>query len=240
MAKKRPFTGSRQARVGPGDSSKETMEITPKVSGRSSSPANRASRAVESFKSAANCIGPITPGMAVFAITRGQFSLIDAIAHVLDECGPNARISIWTWVLVDYEIEFLRGLMSDGRVSSGRLIIDASARKNNALIIDQWCQIFGKDSARFAMTHAKIATIEAGGMKVLLRGSMNLNHNPRFEQLDVSEGGPAFELVREIENEFQDSPYTKDGESIYAASKLSERFDASTMKAFKELKTWKR
>jgi len=210
------------------------------MSGGAGAPARRAARAIETFKSAAECIGPVTPGFAMFAITRGQFSMIDVVLHVLDQLGPGARISVWTWVLVDYEIEFFRRLIEDGRITAGRLVIDASARKNNALIVDQWCAVFGADTVRFAMTHAKMVTVEAGGLKVLLRGSMNLNHNPRFEQLDASEGGAEFDLVRGVEDELFGGPYTVDGHVIYNASKLSERFDASTLKAFKELKTWKR
>ena len=63
---------------------------------RSSSNAGRRRDAVQSFKTAADCIGPITPGMSLFAITRGQFSMIDAVMHVLDCAGP-ANVSLWTW-----------------------------------------------------------------------------------------------------------------------------------------------
>lgn len=43
----------------------------------------RRKRAVESFKSATDCIGPLEPGISLFAITRGQFSMID------DRCHPR-------------------------------------------------------------------------------------------------------------------------------------------------------
>ncbi len=51
----------------------------------------RRKRVVESSESAANCIGPIEQDMSLFAITRGQFRMIDAIFHVLHEAGPAAR-----------------------------------------------------------------------------------------------------------------------------------------------------
>lgn len=54
--------------------------------------------------------------------------------------------------------------------------------------------------ALYVRNHAKIATVTSNDRKVLLRGSMNLNFNPRFEQLDVSEGGEDYDLVREIED----------------------------------------
>ena len=63
----------------------------------------RRKRAVESFKTAADCIGTIEPGTALFAVTRGQFSMIDAILACLDQTGP-ADVSLWTWTVAEYEI----------------------------------------------------------------------------------------------------------------------------------------
>jgi hypothetical protein len=56
---------------------------------RSSSKEGRAENAVQSFKNAAETIGECTPGMSLFAITRGQWSMIDAVLHVLDQVGPG-------------------------------------------------------------------------------------------------------------------------------------------------------
>ena len=55
-------------------------------------------RVVESFESAASTIGPIEKDMSLFCITRGQFSMIDAIYHCIDSIGP-ANVSIWTWTV---------------------------------------------------------------------------------------------------------------------------------------------
>ena len=62
----------------------------------------RVKRAVESFESAAATIGPIEKDMSLFAITRGQFSMLDAILHCLHETSP-AAISLWTWTIADWE-----------------------------------------------------------------------------------------------------------------------------------------
>lgn len=74
--------------------------------GPRSAASNRRARAIESFKTARDCIGPITPGLAIFAVTRGQFSMLDAVLHVLDELGPS-RVSLWTWTIAEYEVEVL-------------------------------------------------------------------------------------------------------------------------------------
>jgi len=201
-------------------------------------PTNRATRAVESFKTAAECIGPVVPGMSLFAITRGQFSMLDAVLHVLDQVGP-AHLSIWTWTIADYEIGRFTDLASDGRITGGRLVIDHGARNKNAGIIGDWKARFGSGSVRYVLNHSKIATVEtAGGIRVLLRGSMNLNFNPRFEQLDVSEGGPAFDLVKQIEEELPDLPDNASGASVYKATKVGDAFDSETLSLFKKVRTW--
>jgi hypothetical protein len=198
----------------------------------------RAARAVESFRSAADCIGSIEPGSAVFAVTRGQFSMVDAVLHVLDEVGRAERLSLWTWTVADYEIETFRRLMMDGRIGRGVLVIDGGARAKNAALIRSWQGAFGADSVRYVLNHAKIATVEGAGLRVLLRGSMNLNHNPRFEQLDVSEGGPAFELVRDIEEGLPVLADDAAGSEVYRASKVSDAFEPEQLAAFSKLRRW--
>lgn len=193
--------------------------------------------ASESFRTAAECIGPVTAGMSLFALTRGQFSMLDAVLHVLDCVGP-ARVSLWTWTVADYEIERFNELRHDGRVTGGRLIIDHGARNKNADLIASWKAGFGDHSVRYVLNHAKIATVEGGGFRCLLRGSMNLNFNPRFEQFDLTEGGPDFDLVREVEDELPSLPDNATGRAVYAASKVADAFAPETLALFSGVKTW--
>lgn len=204
---------------------------------RASSVAGRRLRAVESFRSAADCIGPVEPGMSVFAVTRGQFSMLDAISHVLDELGPS-RISLWTWTIAEYEVVVFTEMLRDARLEDALLVIDGGARNKNHALIAQWKANFGAESVRYVTNHAKIATVEGGGRRVLLRGSMNLNFNPRFEQLDVTEGGPDFDLVRSIEAEL---PVLEDDASngdVYAASRVSAAFEPEKLEVFSKVKRW--
>lgn len=94
-------------------------------------------RVVESFRSAADAIGPIEPGMSVFAITRGQFSMIDCILYGLN-CIGRANVSLWTWTIADYEVEAMGGLIARNELMSGRLVIDQSADRRNRASIDSW------------------------------------------------------------------------------------------------------
>lgn len=204
---------------------------------RSSAPSARRAVAAQSFRTAADCIGTLSEGMALFAITRGQFSMIDAVLACLEQTGP-AAVSLWTWTVADYEVQCLEAMQRDGRIQSGTLIIDHGARKKNAAIIANWKRSYGPNSVRYVINHAKIATIETPRYRLLLRGSMNLNMNPRFEQLDITEGGPDFDLVREIENELPILPDDCSGNDVYKASRVGEAFDPETLELFQGIKVW--
>jgi hypothetical protein len=175
--------------------------------------------------------------MSLFAVTRGQFSMIDVILACLDQTGPSA-VTIWTWTVADYEVECLRVLREDGRVTHGTLVIDYGARNKNSEIIRDWKNTHGPDSVRYVVNHAKMATIKNEKFRLLIRGSMNLNFNPRFEQLDITEGGEDFDLVQSIESELPTLTDFSSGKEVYKASRVSESFDAEQLSVFSGIKKW--
>ena len=194
-------------------------------------------RIVESFQSAGEAIGPIVKAMSLFTITRGQWSMIDAIFHCLSQTGP-ANVSVWTWTIADYEIEAMGGLLAREEVLSGTLVIDQSADRRNAATIDQWRQRFGPGSVRICKNHAKISRIWNADLRLLLRGSMNLNFNPRFEQLDLTEGGDDFNLIERIESELPVLPRKYSNAQVEAATKVSQAFDRQQLAMFSGTKVW--
>lgn len=197
----------------------------------------RRKRAVESFQTATDCIGQITHGAALFAITRGQFSMIDATLACLDQVGP-ADVSLWTWTVAEYEIECLERLQRDGRVKNALLVIDYGARNKNAGLIKTWKSCFGVDSVRYVVNHAKIVTIRTDEFRLLLRGSMNLNFNPRFEQFDLTEGGEDFDLVKRIESELPILGDCASGKECFKASKVATAFNTEQLSFFEGVKVW--
>ena len=139
-------------------------------------------------------------GSHVFGLTKGQFSMIDLVAAVLDQTGP-AEVGLWTWCIADYEVETMTALLVDQRVTGFRLVMDyAGVRRDNDLIADMQ-EHFGSDCVRVTMNHAKIVTVSNAEWRVAIRGSMNLNMNTRFEQFDVSEGDAAFDVITGIMDE---------------------------------------
>ncbi len=167
-----------------------------------SAKANRRRKALESFGSAKDAIGPLEQGMSLFALTRGQFSMIDVINDLLWKMGP-AHVSVWTWAIAEYEVEVFTALMDRAEILSATLVVDYSAEHRNAGLIAQWRERFGETSVRVVRSHAKIARIWNDEYRFLARGSMNLNYNPRFEQFDLTEGGEDFDLVAEVEGELK-------------------------------------
>lgn len=204
----------------------------------SSSPASRRKLAKESFKTAADCIGQIHAGMSIFAITRGQFSMIDAITHVIESIG-DCKISLWTWTIANYEIDVINNLQKNGKIKEALLLIDRRAQSINNQLIQQWKENYGQQSVKYIVNHAKIATVESmdGKFKVLLRGSMNLNHNARFEQLDVTEGGADFDLVKKIESEIEWLPDNFKRSEVVRVSKTDSSKDFGQA-AFGDLRPW--
>lgn len=214
--------------------------------------AARRDRANESFQNAAECLGPVGKGASIFAITRGQWSMIDAILHTLWCCPGPCHISVWTWSIADYEVECLTRLMQDSRLLSARLVIDigglqqggSRAKKADigGAIVDQWHRTFGPDSVVHASNHAKIATIEepVSGLKFCLRGSMNLNFNPRFEQFDLTEGGNDFFLVRQIEESLPVLPPTCTRAETMSACGIGQAWKQEDLAIFpsEPLKVW--
>jgi hypothetical protein len=192
---------------------------------------------VESFRSAAETIGPIARGMSLFAVTRGQFSMIDMIQHCLNEIG-GGEVSVWTWTIADYEIEAMESLLVREEIAGGTLIIDASADRRNQVMINRWRDRFGEDRVKVCKNHAKIARVWNTSYRLLLRGSMNLNFNPRFEQLDLSEGGEEFELVRKIEEELQVLPRKYSNADVESVTGVNRAFEYGTLKMFGGIKPW--
>lgn len=200
-------------------------------------PAKREKTAVESFKRATETIGKLVPGASVFGVTRGQISMIDLILACLDQTGP-AAVSVWTWCIADYEVKCFERLMMDRRITSGLLVVDSGARAKNGEQLKRWMARFGAGSVKWVVNHAKLATVEGAGLKLLLRGSMNLNFNPRFEQFDLDEGHPGFNLVRKIEGELPALAYGHSWWEAKAVTGVVDAFTEEELLPFGGTKVW--
>ena len=163
--------------------------------------ASRSSRAMVSRAAADDVIALASePDSHVFALTGGQYSLIDLVVAALDRSGP-ADVAIWTWCIADYELQSLSDLVHDGRLRRLRLVIDRAGALRQRHFLAWFLRRFGADSLRITLTHAKVATVVAPGWDWVIRGSANLNANQRIEQVDVSNSAPALEMIEGVMSE---------------------------------------
>lgn len=161
----------------------------------------RHTEAAIALHTAQEALAPWGRGAHVFGTNKGQFSAIDLASAVLERTGP-ADVSVWTWCIAEYEVQAMTAFLLDGRVRSFRLVMDwAGAQRDMPLVAEMQAR-FGLDCIRVTKTHAKIVTVSTDdGWRAVIRGSMNLNANRRFEQFDVSDDAAVFGVVRTLEDE---------------------------------------
>ena len=146
------------------------------------------------FESAAVCVRGLVRGGGVTGLTCGQFSLLDLVLALLEKTGPaDVRLSTWSTGIRDAETA--GALLKDGRIKSLRMYTDRSFPSRQPKYAARVVQIFGPDAIKCTRIHAKIALIQAGGWRLVVRSSMNLNKNPRFEQFDVDDSPQMFEMI---------------------------------------------
>jgi hypothetical protein len=149
-------------------------------------------------------------GSHLFGLTKGQFSIIDIATACLRMTG-RARVCVWTWSIAEYEIDCMLHFLTTGLISDFRLLMESlSASKGGNIsnrkhqkgnLIAYVLSQFGADSIRLLKNHAKIIMIQNDDWHIVIRGSMNLNYNPRFEQFDVSDDLAIYQVCQETVDE---------------------------------------
>ncbi len=128
----------------------------------------------------------MTPGCSLGGLTKGQFSLLDLLRAVLGRTGPaDVTIAAWTTGIRDAEVA--AWLLQSGAIRSLTWVLDSSfvARQPEyaAIVMER----FGADAIRTAETHAKFLLITNAEWQIVVRSSMNLNRNARWEQYDLDD-----------------------------------------------------
>lgn len=136
--------------------------------------------------SAAEVIGEITPGCEIFGLSKGQFSLVDIIEHVLKFTGP-ASVLLSTWTAANADLGFAYDLLRNGSINAIRFVVDFSFPTRQPEYCAALRQKFGDDCIRVTKTHAKFVVIRNDAWSVVIRSSMNLNENRRLESFEISD-----------------------------------------------------
>lgn len=148
-------------------------------------------------ESAGRCIGKIEKGAEIFGITKGDFSMIDILRHVVSEIGP-CRIDIGTWTAASADIKIAFDMLKDENILGMRWLVDRSFPQRQEAYYAALLNRFGQDSVRLARFHAKFILLENDDFSVAVRTSMNLNLNQRIEFYEISEGTPISGFLKEI------------------------------------------
>lgn len=141
-------------------------------------------------------LGGLEPGCWLFGLTKGQYSLLDLIRAVVAKTGPaDVRLSTWSTGIRDAEAA--GWMLGAGEFTSFQMIVDRSFPSRQPQYVGRMVALFGQDAIIPTRVHAKIALIRAGDWRIVVRSSMNLNRNPRFEQWDLNDAPELFDFVAE-------------------------------------------
>jgi len=135
---------------------------------------------------AREAIGIIEPNSDTYILTFGQFSVIDALVCILDQTGL-ADVTISTWTAADAHLERAAELVESASIRNFRMIVDRSFETRQPGYCHHMRKLFGPDCLRAFRTHAKFLLIRSDTHNIVVRTSMNLNENPRLENLEISE-----------------------------------------------------
>ncbi len=162
-----------------------TRMDAPTVHRRPAAAMKRSIRDARRVKTAAEVIGPLDKETEVYGFTKGQFSIVDIIQHCLLQTGP-ARLDLFTWTSANTEISTILALLTSNLLTDSRWVVDLSFNRREPALAARIREVFGADAIRVAKNHAKFFLIGNEEWKVVIRTSMNLNFNPRFENFQVA------------------------------------------------------
>lgn len=151
-------------------------------------------------KTAAEAIGPISREIEIYGFTKGQFSIVDVVNHVLDQIGP-ARLDLCTWTAANNHITKVLQLVDAGRIIASRWLVDLTFNRRAPQLAHRIREVFGDDAIRVAQNHAKFLLLGNDEWKVVIRTSMNLNFNPRFENFQLAHDPELYRFHTQILDE---------------------------------------
>jgi len=158
---------------------------SPTVHRRPLKTARRELRDQRRIESAEEAVAGFKKGVEIFGFTKGQFSFIDLIRALLDTTGP-AALTISTWTAAKYDATEVLQFIRSGKVTGTRWLVDFSFQRRSPEIANAIREHFGADAMRVAKNHAKFALLQNDQWQVVMRTSMNLNTNPRFEDFTIA------------------------------------------------------
>ncbi len=170
-------------------------------------------------KSAKEVIGKLEIGVSLFGFTKGQFSLIELMGAILEQTGP-ADISLSTWTAAGSDLSEAADFLNSGKIKSIKFVLDSTFQRRKPAFAAKIRELFGFGSIRVTKNHAKFCLIRNEKWNIVLRTSMNLNYNPRFENFELDDDLVFAEFLQEIMDEIFNKVSKQ---NLYGNSTLSEK-----------------
>jgi len=161
-------------------------------------------------ETAARVIGDVEPGFEMFGFTKGQFCCINILEHVLSQVGP-ADVVICTWSAASGDIKSAHRMLSLNKIKSLKFIIDFSFKSRKPKFCEELIESFGADAIRVTSIHAKFMTVKTEKYNIVIRTSMNLNFNPRFENFEISDDKNLYDFVAGIVGDIWETQEAHEG-----------------------------
>lgn len=155
---------------------------------------------LEPAANAKQAIGDLEPGIELLIMTFGQFSLGDALRALIDQTGP-CHVDISTWTAAKVDIQRAGSFMRNGKIKSMRWLVDRSFATRQPGYCDELINLFGPEAIRTTRTHAKYAVIRSDSYTLAVRTSMNLNANPRLEQIEISDSPALADFLSSVHDQ---------------------------------------
>ncbi len=194
----------------------------------------RTLRKAMDIKSAREAIGEIRHGCEIFGLTKGDFSLISIIEHLLDQTGP-ADVVISTWTAAAVDIEVAEKFLQNGSIKSLEFLVDQSFRSRQPEYCARLVKAFGSQAIRFQRSHCKFVLITNEEWALVVRSSMNLNENRRIENFEISDDREFANFMFELRDEIFGKPVDYTEEDFHT---LGEGV-ASEDNPFEQIRGWK-
>lgn len=148
-------------------------------------------------QSARDFIGTLKPAFHIFGLSKGQFSLIDLIRETLVQAGP-VHLALSTWTVAHADLEELQRMVTDKAFLSLRFLLDFSFQRRQPGLIAQIRKCYGNDSVVVTRNHAKFLLFGNAAWKIVVRTSMNLNFNPRLEDVEMKDDPELYSFLNSI------------------------------------------
>lgn len=175
-----------------------------------------------------HAIGTIEHGTDTFILTFGQFSLGDALVALIDQAGPST-VDLCTWTAADADLTRTAALLESAAIARFRLIVDRSFETRQPEYFATMRQLFGPDCIRAIRGHAKFMVVRSDTHNLTVRTSMNLNENPRLENIEISEGKPFADFMTGVVDQIFDEVNPEQNSSV--ALELANLEESSPFKA---------